>query len=202
MQESHHASSELLQSLAWAKGDERSAVRYRLREGEDAEVILSRLGQRAPQTRSAPDPHRRLRVALAQSSSTLQEILSVRLVANSQVVPAKFDNFRNRVIDAETIRRTIESDEVSPRVDAGTGQSDITLDSPIHDVPAEPWTLVTSNNLFISRLISVFLSYINPYWRYVEDDLFLSNMQSAKPGPFCSSFLVNAICALACVSEI
>lgn len=68
-------------------------------------------------------------------------------------------------------------------------------------VPAQPWTKLTKDDALVSHLVTVFLNYNNEYWRYVKEDVFLHSMQSGVPDEFCSPFLVNAICAMACLSS-
>lgn len=69
-------------------------------------------------------------------------------------------------------------------------------------VPAEPWTNLTTDDALVSHLVTVFLNYSSVHWRYVEEDLFLRSMQSGNiSSDYCSPFLVNAICALACLSS-
>jgi hypothetical protein len=68
-------------------------------------------------------------------------------------------------------------------------------------VPAQPWTKLTKDDALVSHLVTVFLNYNNVYWRYVEEDLFLHSMQIGVPDEFCSPLLVNAICAMACLSS-
>jgi hypothetical protein len=46
-------------------------------------------------------------------------------------------------------------------------------DVPPHRVPAVPWTTITSDDGAVSHLISLFLAWNNPGWRYVEADIFL-----------------------------
>ena len=50
---------------------------------------------------------------------------------------------------------------------------------PPHQVPAAPWTKVTSDDEAVSHLVSLYLAWINPTWRFVEQDLFLRG--SCKP---------------------
>jgi hypothetical protein len=52
----------------------------------------------------------------------------------------------------------------------GAGNPD---DVPPHRVPAVPWTTITSDDGAVSHLISLFLAWINPGWRFVEADIFL-----------------------------
>jgi hypothetical protein len=42
-----------------------------------------------------------------------------------------------------------------------------------HQVPATPWTTITESDEAVSHLVSLFLAWINPNWRFVEQDLFL-----------------------------
>jgi len=46
--------------------------------------------------------------------------------------------------------------------------------SPPCRVPARPWTTLTADDDAVSHLVSLFLVWINPTWRFVEADLFLS----------------------------
>lgn len=50
-------------------------------------------------------------------------------------------------------------------------------DSP-HQVTAAPWTTLTTDDEAVSHLVSLFLVWINPTWRFVEPDLFLQGMPS------------------------
>lgn len=50
------------------------------------------------------------------------------------------------------------------------------LDVPPHQVPAAPWTTLSSDDDAVSHLISLFLAWNNPGWRYVEADLFLKGI--------------------------
>lgn len=46
-------------------------------------------------------------------------------------------------------------------------------DQPPHWVPASPWTSLTNDDEAVSHLVSVFFTWHNPTWRFVEQDLFL-----------------------------
>jgi hypothetical protein len=46
-------------------------------------------------------------------------------------------------------------------------------DSPPCRVPAMPWTTLTADDDAVSHLVSLFLAWINPTWRFVEADLFV-----------------------------
>lgn len=69
-------------------------------------------------------------------------------------------------------------------------------------VRARPWTRVAGDGL-VSELISSFFAYDNGFYlSFVDQESFLEDMQAgnADNADFCSSLLVNAICALRCVS--
>jgi hypothetical protein len=73
-------------------------------------------------------------------------------------------------------------------------------DGPLHYIPVSRWTklVATSEDGSASRLVYLFLKCLNPYWRLVEEDLFLQASRVPGESPYCSSFLVNAM--LACAS--
>jgi hypothetical protein len=73
------------------------------------------------------------------------------------------------------------------------------LEPPVK-VPAKPWTALTEDDDLVSHLISLWLQNNNPFFRVVEEDLFVKAMQSGDlSSEYCSPFLVNSILALACV---
>ncbi|CAD0114866.1 unnamed protein product, partial [Aureobasidium uvarum] len=69
-------------------------------------------------------------------------------------------------------------------------------------VPAKPWTVITDDDDLVSHLISLYLEYVNPFFRALEEDLFVRAMQSGDlDSEYCSPFLVNSILALACPDD-
>ena len=71
----------------------------------------------------------------------------------------------------------------------------------IFQVPAAPWTTVTSNDDFVSHLMSLWFTWAHPYLNWIDRDLFIRDMRSGDiEAKFCSPFLVNVILADACVS--
>ncbi|KAB8336725.1 hypothetical protein FH972_021034 [Carpinus fangiana] len=72
-------------------------------------------------------------------------------------------------------------------------------DAPHLKVVARPWTTVTADDDLISHLVSLWFTWHPPFIAWIDQDLFVRDMQSGNPAaPFCSKFLVNAICAQAC----
>lgn len=69
-------------------------------------------------------------------------------------------------------------------------------------VPARPWTLLAGDGL-VSELVSAFFTYDHCSGiPFVDQECFLADMRAedTTQARFCSPFLVNAICALRCVS--
>jgi hypothetical protein len=69
-------------------------------------------------------------------------------------------------------------------------------------VPARPWTLLAGDGL-VSELVSAFFTYDHCSGiPFVDQECFLADMRAKDivQARFCSPFLVNAICALRCVS--
>jgi hypothetical protein len=70
-------------------------------------------------------------------------------------------------------------------------------------VRAKPWTQVAGDGL-VSELISSFFAYDNGFYlSFIDQECFLDDMQAGDTAnsDFCSPLLVNAICALRCVSH-
>ncbi|OKL57382.1 hypothetical protein UA08_07414 [Talaromyces atroroseus] len=73
-------------------------------------------------------------------------------------------------------------------------------DIPLFELPARPWTGVTSDDAFVSHLISLWFTWDHICGNWIDKNLFTREM---KPGdinsPFCSPFLVNTILSLGCL---
>jgi hypothetical protein len=69
-------------------------------------------------------------------------------------------------------------------------------------IQAQPWTSVAGNAL-VSELLSSFFVYDNCFYlSFIDQESFLHDLQTGdiESADFCSPLLVNAICALRCVS--
>ncbi|KAL3478133.1 hypothetical protein BJX99DRAFT_108244 [Aspergillus californicus] len=72
-------------------------------------------------------------------------------------------------------------------------------DVPRFSVPALPWTSVTIDEGLISRLVSLWFTWIHPFCNWIDRDLFIRDMKSGSiSAQYCSPFLVNIILADAC----
>ncbi|KAL4778539.1 hypothetical protein BJX76DRAFT_132127 [Aspergillus varians] len=72
-------------------------------------------------------------------------------------------------------------------------------DLPRFSVPAEPWTSVIADDALVSRLISLWFTWVHPFYNFIDRDLFIQDMQSGSlSASYCSPFLVNIILSDAC----
>jgi hypothetical protein len=171
---------------------------------------------------SSPRTRRMLLSLLIQSTASLDEIiLTAPRIAEAQLDIAwdsqhpGAQTLKDRTIDASAIISAVESfsaPDARPLsgLPLGVGENGSELSNangkrPLVTnnflVPAQPWTKLTTDDALVSHLVTVFLNYPNVYWRYVEEDLFLHGMQRGIANEYCSPFLVNAVCALACMSS-
>ncbi|CEL04101.1 hypothetical protein ASPCAL05233 [Aspergillus calidoustus] len=73
------------------------------------------------------------------------------------------------------------------------------VDIPRFSVPARPWTSVITDDDLVSRLITLWFTWIHPTCNWIDRDLFIRDMKSGSlSAPYCSPFLVNVILADAC----
>lgn len=97
-------------------------------------------------------------------------------------------NFRTRQTQIGTSRNSLEIHRL--------------IDQPLFKVTASPWTQVTSDDVFVSHLISLWFTWHQPLFHWVNCQLFIRDMLSKNiNSSYCSPFLVNAILANACVSS-
>lgn len=168
---------------------------------------------------SNPRTRRMLLSLLIQSTASLDEIvLAAPRIAEAQLDigwAAEDDDskvLKNRTIDASTILSAVEGAgafahqlrAVGPTARSSGDRSAWKRPAATNmfTAPAHPWTKLTTDDALVSHLVTIFLNYPNVYWRYVEEDLFLRSMQSGDlNAEYCSPFLLNAVCALACLSS-
>lgn len=163
-------------------------------------------------------------VALTQSTATLREIVDFasdllllpalelipRLLSPDGTFQDPFWTLKQRTIltldrialslpQGLNLRLVFATVTPNPLIDQGLVHNGIS-DGPKCWVPAKPWTDVTDSDEAVSELVSTFLTWMNPFWRLVEEDLFLQAMR-ARVGTvdYCSPLLVNCMLALASV---
>lgn len=70
-------------------------------------------------------------------------------------------------------------------------------------VLAHPWTTLASDEV-VSHLLSLYFTWEQPCLQFVDKNAFLADMKTGEPyrrDGFCSSLLVSALLAQACVSQ-
>lgn len=180
-------------------------------------VILLKEGDITYQNHLGSDPRTRrmLLSLLIKSTASLDEIIltapriaELRLDITWEAEDGRTKALKNRTIDADAIVSALKN-LVVPEAPMATpdplGQAANNTDRRLPNeflLPAQPWTKLLTDDALVTHLVTIFLNYNNVYWRYVEEDLFLGSMQSGNlQAEFCSPFLVNAICALVCLSS-
>ena len=146
--------------------------------------------------------HERFLVGLAHSTGSVRDIISLAALAldpNAKTRlpdPRDFLLLRNRIVHLQYVKALLHRSErvsnefppplleqsssnrdprchvyASDHWSRGVGPS--SEDYPPHELPAAPWTTITTSDEAVSHLVSLFLAWINPTWRFVEQDIFL-----------------------------
>lgn len=147
-------------------------------------------------------------INLAHSTGPLHDV--VRLAMDSTTLiqlpnPRDFNRLRNSIVHLPHLEAMLQRSSMSvgnlllasdsgpatvPSLTARPHKSNELKDGPDdapveeeylpHYVPAAPWTNITSSDEAVSHLVSVFLTWINPTWRFVEADLFLLGRSASR----------------------
>lgn len=107
---------------------------------------------------------------------------------------------RKRLLEARAKVGYLESSTPNPKSGDWNMCVEALCESPPILVPARPWTSVTNDDIFVSRLISLWFTWAHQYHYFLDRDLFLRDIRTGEVGSqFCSPFLVNIMLAQACV---
>jgi hypothetical protein len=142
-------------------------------------------------------------VNLVHSTGSLQEILNLAVSTLDPFTDIRLPESHaflplcNRIVQLPVMNSLLQRKEhpgsgpvalpheasynVHPRSSISTRSAPVASDEtdenkderPPHWVPASPWTSITDSNEAVSHLVSVYFAWINPTWRFVEQDLFL-----------------------------
>ncbi|KAL4908496.1 hypothetical protein BDW74DRAFT_188479 [Aspergillus multicolor] len=109
-------------------------------------------------------------------------------------------------MDRQTALLQTDDTAVSSETSYPTGASHRALDIqrlidiPNYQIPAKPWTSVTDDNELVCHLVSVFFTWIDTFYNFVEKEAFMRDANLGDlQSQFCSPFLVNCILAIACM---
>ncbi|KAL4885816.1 hypothetical protein BJY04DRAFT_117494 [Aspergillus karnatakaensis] len=71
--------------------------------------------------------------------------------------------------------------------------------APRFSVPGQPWTSIVHDDGLVSRLISLWFTWVHPTCNFIDRDLFIRDMRTGSlSASYCSPFLVNVMLADAC----
>ncbi|KAI5254879.1 hypothetical protein E4T42_02115 [Aureobasidium subglaciale] len=115
----------------------------------------------------------------AQPASTQRRIAISDLLSDQGGPASESGNSRSESLEMENSKRSSE---------------------PPYRLPAKPWTTLTDDDDLVTHLVSLYMEWVNPFFRPLEEDLFVAAMQAGDlTSEYCSPFLVNSILAYACL---
>ncbi|BCR85993.1 Zn(II)2Cys6 transcription factor [Aspergillus chevalieri] len=167
----------------------KGAIERKIEQLEDAERLLLDLVE----TLKKDDQNVRTcqLINLIRSNASLSEI---RVFLERQFSPEELERMPE-VVETQNHLARIPKEESYARPRRYVMAIQRLADIPIYRVPAKPWTTVTDDDL-VSHLISIWLTWSHPWFRWVNRDLFIRDMQAGNLDcEFCSPFLVNSILA-------
>lgn len=168
----------------------KGAMERRIEQLEDAERLLLNLVE----TLKKDDQSIRTcqLINLIRSNASLDEI---RFFLERQFSPEEVERMPE-VVETQNHLARIPKEESYARPRRCVMPIQRLVDVPIYRVPAKPWTTVTDDDDLVSHLISIWLTWSHPWFRWVNRDLFIRDMQAGNLDcELCSPFLVNAILA-------
>lgn len=170
-----------------------------IRSGQDPQAIVEHVKADSPI--EGPDALQIFLINLAHSTGSLRQILGLAVSVSTPTTSARIPNptaFKalcNRIVlfsDMENMlypvpqpRRVLSLFRGAAEPQAYGAQHRIALQSESFEedihmphshlclVPARPWTTLIADDDAVSHLVSLFLVWINPTWRFVEADIFL-----------------------------
>jgi hypothetical protein len=146
--------------------------------------------------RTADEPHALKLLEIIRKNATAEEI---RAFIDETLI--RLDGEGQAVQQLEDVRRTIDVEGAGPSFRRKVMDIHYLCDEAPCKVPAKPWTSVTEDADLVSHLVSLYFTWDYPFHAFLDRDVFLAHMASGREdSDFCSSFLVNALLANACVS--
>jgi hypothetical protein len=168
-----------------------------IRSGQNPQAIVDHM--KAHSKTNGPGALQTFLINLAHSTGSLGQIarLAVSISAPNNSVqiprPEGFEALCNRIVYFSYLENLFYpvpyEDRTPPVLLSGAAepqeqyplhrialQSDTSRDDTLlhpYPVPARPWTTLFADDDAVSHLVSLFLVWINPAWRFVEADLFL-----------------------------
>lgn len=196
---SHDTHAQLFQLLATCTGPKAAEIYRRIRMGDSPDDIVARYTD--ADHGHVPLPVKRAArqlflVTLAHSTGSILDIVKLAMRAFDPIADLQLPDsselllLRNRIAYIHRIEAIVQRSSgvpaslPAPSANSSAQRPETTfyagLDTrtdrdnyALHQVPASPWVVITDDDEAISHLVSLFLAWINPGWRFVEQDLFL-----------------------------
>ena len=98
---------------------------------------------------------------------------------------SKASNLQDQALFSRSRRKTMSVEQMS--------------DEPLYQLTAKPWTTATDDDYLVSHLTSLYFTWWNVLMHPLHEPALIEAMENGDSrSPLCSSFLVNAMLALAC----
>lgn len=207
LQSENEGFQRLYDDLASADSFKAIEIFQRIRAGEDVESLVKHVQHGSVQQgRISYDTKLRqlFLSSLIQSTASLKDVATAAsgVFLNSRIVipPIQaYENLQDRVVTLEKMCSLISDSNPTTAIESPSHYAKVTAKTEhthVIWVPADPW-IDGLDDEAMSHMISFFFSFLNPYWRYVEEETFLESMRSRDLGSrYCSPLLVNAMVAL------
>ena len=163
----------------------------RKRRIDELEFRSNALGKLLTKIRRSTQPDAQELIDLIKRDASIEEIL------------AFIDEHPGEI--ANEVRRSLST---SPIPTPGSGIrkvlaiSDL-IDNPTVRVSVGPWTKVTSDDNFVSNILSAYLNWYHYYYHNIDSTAFIeAYRKNDLDSPYCTPFLVNAVLAMGCVYQI
>lgn len=192
LQQSHASLQQLLRALQEADDEDASKIFQQIRQGADLDSLVRCLRDSRLLMQVHLAPETRLRYEFPVHPQMPAPLL---VQSNPYVRSLLYAATRTPYMDngpgSDLMR--FDSPYITPYATA------IIVDPRLDAVKPSQWTNVSNDDDFLRSLLKLYFLYEHLFLNCFHKDLFLDDMLSGET-EFCSSLLVNAVLALACVS--
>lgn len=197
LQRQHEAYAELFALIQTRPDNESLEIMRRIKMGADAETVLRHIRDGDLLVQLSVEPETRLRYTLPYMDS----MPAFLLIPDNQYLSTPLYEATFKSPCSSSDASNSGGSEASKCMDPYLKPSHAAeVVEPILDrVYAKQWTNVISDDGLFRRLITIYLSHQHATFFWFNKELFLEDL-AARRTQFCSSLLVNAVLAAACVS--
>lgn len=123
-----------------------------------------------------------------------------RAIEANEDIPTIVDRLQNHE-SIESIAQFLQSSNYDSEVHSPRASSHSTMDVTDNETSGGPsafrWSTVTANDEILHHLFILYFTWVHPVHTLFDEGFFVNHYQHGSD-IFCSSILVNAICAMAC----